>query len=362
MPLIKKIGILFVLAGLLVCSPASAQEALPRGGESLTDAVLLEPGSYESGEDWMDQGDGGQTKYFYLEDVEPGQMIDIDAFVKESQFEQSLEVSIYDSKREHLTNNRTLFSGEGFEVSWLTSSSQDSGKYYLKLFCEHGNADFTLDVELVDRFDAGAGQDAGDQITDALKVDFGEYKGYISCSDGADGSDYYKVSLKAGERVAVRLTPHVTFFGEVRVYNNLREELIGERSGGDGAIIETVFEPEIGGDYYIEVYRDTCGDRSGTVEYLLSLEKGGEATDGGSVTTDGDGDYVDGDGRVGIGIMDRVRSFAKGLVGFLVVGAVLVVALVVVILVLKNKKKPAEEPEYGIESMPKQEPEGEEEV
>ncbi len=362
---LRKIGFLFLTAALLF-GPAlsNAQSTLPQGGESFSDAALLELGSYESGEDWIEQGRGGQTKYFYIEGVEPGQMIDIDAFVRDSDFEQSLEVGIYDGNREYLTKNRTLSKGEGFDVSWLTSSGEASDKYYLKLFCEHGNADFTIDVNLADRFDAGTGTDAGGKITEALDVDFGEHTGYISCSHGSDRSDYYKVTLKPGEKVTARLTPDVTFYGAVRVYNNLREELLDKKSGGYGAITEVVFEPEVGGDYYVEVYRDTCEERSGTTEYTLSLEKDDQATNGGSLITDGDGeDGENGGGGVGVGIVDGIRNTARKAVRFLIGLAVLVVILAVVVFALKKKKKkPSKKPEYEVESMPKQEPEAEQEV
>ncbi len=320
---------------------AQAQETLPEGGEGFEDAALLEPGSYESGDDWLDLEEA-PTKYFYIEEVKPGQMIKIDAFLEDLEHDESLEVSIYSTDREELARNRTLFGGEGFDLSWLTSSSQPSSKYYIKLSSEHPDVKFTLDVELVDKFDGGKEEDAGDKITDAMELDFGEYQGYISCSEGEDTSDFYKLNLNKGQTVTARLTPDTVFYGSVRIYNDMRQELVDDSSGSYGAIIETVFQPEERGDYFFEVYRDTCESREGTIEYTLLLEEGGEVEAGDEPTSptpqppvkppvDGIPD--------GIGILERGKLFLKKLVKLAIGAGVLILVVVVLIFVLKSRGK-----------------------
>lgn len=269
------VALVFTLSTSGLFSVVHAQQELPVGGDSFSNATELQFGFYESGADWINLEEA-PTKYFYVEGVNPGELLKIEAFVKDTDFGQTLEASIYNENREKLASNRTLFQGEGFEVSWLASTKQESSKYYIKLFCEHEDASFTIDINTEERYDAGTKTDAGDEITGALEIEPGEYEGYLNCPGGQDRSDFYKLYLQKGETITTKYTPDGSAFSEIRIYNEMRETLDEQRSPNYGAIIETVFEPEESGNYFIEIYSDDCDSVEGPLAYSLSIEKGGE--------------------------------------------------------------------------------------
>jgi hypothetical protein len=321
----------------LVPSKVLANETLPEGGESFDTATKLEMGEYTSGNDWTKGGEGGQTKYFYIENITPGQLINIDVFLEQEEGDTSLEVSLYDNDKDNLARNRTLFGGESFDLSWLAGTEQVSTTYYIKMFSEYKTTNFTFDIESVSRYDAGLNTDAGDSTTNALDIEStGEYKGYLGCEWSDDTKDYYKFNLLFGESRTITITPDGDSWTYIKIYNDLREEVFSASSESLGSIIQTVFEPEESGEYYLMVTREYCEGQSIPFEYTLSLEAGG--------TTEDTTSTVEDDTNASITILDTVdeaKSTAKKwlYIGIGVLVFILVVGAVVVYLIIKSLKK-----------------------
>jgi hypothetical protein len=338
---IKLLCPLFILFTLIFPPQKTlAAETLPEGGESFDSATKIEALEYSSGSDWVESEDGGQTKYFYIENVNPGQMIDIDAFLKQEEGDTSLEIKIYDGDKEHLANNRTLFGGESFNLSWLAGTEQTSTKYYIRLFSEYSTAHFDLDLSLLDKYDANFNTDAGDNITSALEIEeTGEYEGFLGCEWSNDTKDYYKFNLSSSENMTIRLTPDSTAWTYIKVYNDLREEVLSASSESLGSIIETVFEPEESGDYYLMVTREYCENQSTPFSYIFNLRKGGTITEDSSVVeTDDDTNLVTGGARQTVS-KTWIYIGIGALVLFLAVGGV------IIYFIIKSLKKKAEREE-----------------
>jgi len=147
----KNLGIAFLLGMFLIGATGivSAQQTLPKGGNSLETAVKIEPGNYKGG-----SLDNKEMEYFYLADVEFEQEIDIKAtFVAANIDIGSWAVlALYNE-------NGTLLAGEedGFydEPLSLTVSQthrdRGSGKYYIQAGCDLFKiASYTLEVSLTE--------------------------------------------------------------------------------------------------------------------------------------------------------------------------------------------------------------------
>ncbi len=147
----KNLGIVFLLGIFLIGATGivSAQQALPKGGNSLETAVKIEPGNYRGS-----SLDSKEMEYFYLADVEFGQEIDIKATFVAANIDNGAWaiLALYDK-------DGTLLAGEdgGFydEPLSLTISQTYGGRGLGKYYIQTGSdlfkiASYSLEVSLTE--------------------------------------------------------------------------------------------------------------------------------------------------------------------------------------------------------------------
>ena len=225
-----------------------AQQALPTGGDSFETAVKIEPGSYE-GEAIKD----GEPEYFYI-NVKPGQELQMKGTLKGSDSSGEQTLSLYSEDREEVTyESDYLFVGDQspFSFSWLPNSEKDLYKYYIKRWRMIGAISF--DLLLVDNYDAGSQTDAGDSFEKPISITPGEYTAYLSGKKGTDTKDFYKMAVKKGETLNVKVTPPSESSMIVIVYGSNRAVLKSEWPPNPGAIVEASLVAKRSEDVFVEV-------------------------------------------------------------------------------------------------------------
>ncbi|MEF8847193.1 MAG: hypothetical protein V5A57_02090 [Candidatus Paceibacterota bacterium] len=254
---ISKVWILpLVLMAALAFTPALAQETLPEGGSNFQDAVELSPGSYTDGEITND------TSYYYsLEEIQPGESLFLERTAENSDELEygDVKIKLYNQDRAEVISAAAASGEQKATLHWLPGTNQEDGNYYLKI--ESGSiwgADkmkFSLDYETEDRFDAGSGKDAGDEIPEALKVEPGNYSGYLfgSGEKAADTMDSYKLEVDKGEKLVAEVTPPVDGVAGIAFFNENRQKLVSKLGSNPGAVVEEFFAPSESGTYYVKV-------------------------------------------------------------------------------------------------------------
>ncbi len=330
-----------VLVGII--GIVNAQESLPEGGESFETAVEIETGNYE--------GVGleeDKPEYFYI-NLKPGQEFKMEGKFEAFPNEWGEEtLGLYNEDRTKLVEvGESLDKGQQalFSFSWLLSSDKDSYKYYIKRECTwHKIELLSLDISLIDRYDAGSQTDAADTFEKAMSITSGNYTGYLSGESGADTNDFYKVAVNKGETLTLKVTPPGEARMRVVIYDSDRRALKDEYAPNPGAIITNSVPIAKNGDAFGAVICDRyCSEYP--IEYTLniaiqpSVEDG--VGDGGEPRNGENG--VDGTGAVDL-TKDVAKAFGKGIVTIILLWVLvpivcLIVIGVVIYLLLKKKKK-----------------------
>jgi len=260
-----------------------AQQTLPAGGNSFESATLIQPGKYQGGP--LDE-ETGLEKYYFIEGVKPGQEIKIKGvFIASSNTYGTLNgMVLYNEEMEELLdvsegNNSSL----ALSASWLPNFDQPTYKYYIKIIDEglwHTKS-FTLEISLVDRYDANSQTDAGDSIDKALAIaPGGNYQSYLAgCYDclpfdikegGTDFKDFYKITAQKGQNLTIKITPPSEAQMELAIYNTKRQLLKSETAENPGAIIAIPLDIINNGDIFAAVIcEDNCS--SNLVAYTLDI-------------------------------------------------------------------------------------------
>lgn len=318
------VSILFI-AGLV--GIVNAQEALPKGGDGFETAVEIEPGSYK-GRSLKSH----ETEYFYIADIKPGQEINVKGiFTPETDLSAIATVDLYDEDRADLRVG-CYDSGEGkmdipCEVSWMTNSDKETYKYYIRTGSDTWNiTSYLLDVSLMDRYDAGSQTDAGDTVEKAIEIESGEYKAYLSGKAGADTEDFYKVAVKKGKTLTVKVTPPSEAIMRVAVYDKDRRVLKDEYAPNPGAIVTNSLAIAKSGDVFVAVICDRyCSEN--LVAYTLNITTEGVAVD----------DEDDGGAIIDTGKGTAPRGTNWGLIIGIIAG--IIILAIIIYLLLKKKKQ-----------------------
>lgn len=251
-----------------VAGIASAQQMLPKGGDSFETAVELEPGAYQA--DSLEE-----NEYFYVADIKPGQGIDIKYTFSNGTGNDGWGIlGLYDENRGELLDDwDTVEKGgsESITVSWMPNTDEDSYKYYIRAGYDNYDVSSVLfDVSLTDYYDAGSQTDAGDSFEKAMSLVVGEHEGYLSGKSGSDVKDFYEIEIKKGEELTVKVTPPVEASMEVTLYDDSRKELRHEYASNPGAIIETSLVARESEDIFVVVLCDRwCSED--IVNYTLDV-------------------------------------------------------------------------------------------
>ncbi len=358
----KKYALLLGVSLLLACPFfVSGQEILPEGGSGFSDAVLMEEGDYEYNTDiasWFSEY--GDEAYYFLGDVKPGQEVNIEIT---TEGEKYMRAAILDSKRQEVSS---VEDQGAFNVSWSKGSEGGVEDYHLKITSQtSSNENFTLSYNVDNYFDAGSNQDAGHSIPTALRVDLGEYDGYLSGKEGNDEIDCYEVDVESGKALGVRVTPSVNLYAKLNAYNTAREEIFWKEASNPGAIVEGVMDPE-GTTVYLCLeggYTNKVEKREYTLELTEEdLSEDGETPTGPTGTTsDGPGDYDMPEGDEIGGVIQQFTG-QDGFLPFKVLGifgglirwffrllkifiALIIVGIIIFFIVRSQKKKKKKEEE-----------------
>ena len=348
----KNLVIVVFLGAFLVgaIGIVSAQQTLPKGGDSFETAVKIEPGSYEG-----EAIEEGEPEYFYI-DVKPGQELQMKGALKGSDSSGEQTLSLYSENRKEIAyESDYLFKGDQapFSFSWLTNSEKDSYKYYIKRWRMIGAISFNL--SLVNRYDAGSQTDAGDTFGKAINITAGNYTAYLAGKEGPDTKDFYKMAVKKGETLTVKVTPPGESLMIVVVYNSNRVALKSEWPSNPGAIVEASLVAKISEDVFIEILCESGKIAAYTLDIAIQPRAEGEAPVGeeeeGEITSEvilPSGEVPSGEGSDVImpeGAKELAKEVGKGIAAgimFWIIGPIITLIIIglIVYFLLKKKKTP----------------------
>ena len=261
-----KIGIFLGVLLFGIASLASfvyAGETLPKGGDSLDDAILIEPGKYTTNHDLK-----VDTYEFFKIDVQAGQMLKIKFGTAAESYAGA---TIYDADEEKVEFDAIIAEANASEtISWSPSSS---GELYFSVGNEYDvNAKGSqYDISLEDRFDADSKTDAGDRIKNALPITPGEYEGYLSGDRGTDAEDFYRIAVKKGEAILIKAVPENEALLSLELYDSDQEILDEEIAENDGAAVSITATPERTGDLYFAVSCSIALEPE-SIQYTLNVK------------------------------------------------------------------------------------------
>ncbi len=336
------IAVFFGILLIGIIGIVNAQQALPKGGDGFDTAVEIKPGSYKEGRSLKSH----ETEYFYI-DVKAGQEIKIKGtFTPETKLSAIATIDLYDEDRTDLRVG-CYESGKGTmdipcEVSWMTNSDKETYKYYIRTGSDTWNiTSYLLDVSLVDRYDAKSQTDAGDTVEKAMEITSGEYNAYLSGKAGVDTKDFYKMAVRKGKTLTVKVTPPSEAIMEVAVYDKDRRVLKDEYASNPGAIVTNSLAIEKSEDVFAGVICDRyCSDN--LVAYTLNITTEGEAVE------DKNEDVF-----AGTGTGAPKDKAAKGLNWWLIIGIIaliIILALAIVAYFLLKKRKNSNEEQEKVEN------------
>ena len=311
----------------------NAQEALPKGGDSFETAVKLEPGSYKEGGSFENK----EVEYFYLENINPGQEINIKGTFTAESKEAIAILVLYNEDRTAVVEGDVITHAtpESISGSWLLNADEASYKYYIKAGSDLWTiASHSLDISLVDRYDAGSQTDAGDTIEKAMSIRSGEQKSYLSGEQGTDAKDFYKVAVKKGQTLVAKVTPPSEAGINITVYDSNRTVLKDEYAPNPGAIVTNSVPITKSGDVFVGVICDKYCSKE-LVVYTLNIATEGVIADEEEYDEDGLPPY----GVNGTVPGDGVEKEGPNWALILGITALIVILGIVAYFLLKKKKK-----------------------
>jgi hypothetical protein len=246
-------------------------------GNTFATAMNLGPGYYEG---WMYDMDIKEGDDYKITGLKAGQELRVKGlFTARGQYGSTPELAICTEDGTELVSEMksTGAAGTGsITLSWTGSSSRESYTYYIVVHSDLTTSlyDFrySINVSVIDHFDAASGTDAGDTFESAYRIAPGVYNGHLADSNtGADdhgsddSADFYKVDLSTAGNISLRIEPGSKLGVKVSVYGPNRDELGSSYSPNPGAAVELEVKASAPGTYYIglEPYSSsTYGDYS----------------------------------------------------------------------------------------------------
>lgn len=270
---VKNLTITVFLGMLLfvgVIIGVDAQQTLPKGGDSFETAVKLEPGNYQGG-----SLEDRERKYFYIANIKPGQEIKIKGTFAAASMNYGANCILYlcDEDRVALTGTMEApyETPEVITVSWLPNANKDSYKYYIKAGSSYNKlSSHSLDISLTDRYDAGSQTDAGDSFEKAMGITSGNYTGYLSGELGTDTKDFYRIGIKKGEKLTIKVTPPSEARFGLKMYDSNRDVVEEVFAPNPGAIIQDSLTAKKSEDFFIKVSCDGWCSKN-LVNYTLNI-------------------------------------------------------------------------------------------
>ena len=264
-------------------------------------------------------------------------------------------MNLYDENRTKLFDEwDTVEKGESKSVvvSWLPNAAHDSYNYYIKTgYDGYDVGPVSFVISLTDYYDAGAQTDAGDSFERAMSIGPGEYEGYLlSGKKGTDTKDLYKITVKKGETLTIKVTPPAEVALSVIVYDSSRKELKTEYSPNLGAIVTNSVLITKSENVFVAVVCEQYNNKE-FKSYSLNITK-----EAGAKVVEGEeeeeeevlsGETTGGSTEKGLG-GEEAEKIAKGffmtimmvwLIPLFVGLTVLIVAIEVIVILVRRKKK-----------------------
>ncbi|MDO8518846.1 MAG: VWA domain-containing protein [Deltaproteobacteria bacterium] len=156
-----------------------------------------------------------------------------------------------------------------------TVMAEKDGRFYILVGCLHDSMhkDSPFQINLKNHFDAGSGQDAGEDVTAPLAINPGEYpENWLLNQD----KDTYQINAKAGENYTLVLTPQSMRLGlDATVYDQDRVKLYDGHAANQGAILRMEnIAANRDGPLFITI---RGGYTSDPAVYGMSIQKSGTA-------------------------------------------------------------------------------------
>lgn len=276
----------------------------------------------------------GSICYYYI-NSKSGYEIDVRYKITGESFFGS--VSLYNSEKTEIVAS---IDGED-TLKWLGADT-GATKYYLVVENDYQIDTQLYDVALVDRTDGMSQTDAGNDFDNSVDIKTGEYTGSLSsftsgAIGGNDDSDYYKLPVKRGDTIEIKVTPKGDFKAGCAVYDSNRSELFNE-DGLDleaGQIIQESFVIQSDGYLYIVVKQPFYGENWDSIDqYTLLISNQNIDEMGGEVAVEDDTEN-DGEERTDVANTNTKDLIIK--LSYIALG-ILVVVLIVLLIVRITKK------------------------
>ena len=249
-------------------------------------------------------------------------------------------VSLYNSEKTEIVTSIDVED----TLKWLGADLTPT-KYYLVVKNSYRTNSQLYDVTLVDRTDAMSKTDAGGDFNSALGIKYGEYTGSLSSfvsgsTGGNDNSDYYRLAVKKGDDIEIKVEPTGDFEVGCAVYDSNRSELFNE-DGLDlevGQIIQKTFEIQSDGYIYVVVKQSSYGEKWGSIDqYTLLITNQSIEKVGGEIAIDQETENNEEESTI-------VTDNTKGIIIKLAILALAILVVVFIVLLVirmgkKNKKQ-----------------------
>ena len=215
----------------------------------------------------------------------------------------------------------------------------------------------SFNLSLVDRYDAGSQTDAGDTFGKAINITEGNYTAYLAGKEGPDTKDFYKMAVKKGETLTVKVTPPGESLMIVVVYNSNRVALKSEWPSNPGAIVEASLVAKKSEDVFIEIICESGKIAAYTLDIAIQSAAEGETpTEGADAEGAKESVYTGieqgalpdiGEGMPS-GAKELAKEVGKGIAAgimFWIIGPIIFLLIIGIIIyfLLKKKKNPPSE-------------------
>ena len=243
-------------------------------GDSITKALDLKAGRSYPGElGGFDEND------WYRFDIPAGNILNL-AFTPH-QSSEPMKFSLRSFERSEIWYSGDVPPGEKKPKRVMMNNSS-GGTYYLE--ASYGSGQYEFEIFTESQNDGGSQTDAGDKISEALKVEPG--RGYSGELGGYDDKDWYRLDILPGSVLKIALTTYdegqpIKFsFRDAR-----RDEIwhLEDTSPGRTESTRILVNNSAGGTYFLEAFYG-----SGPYEFEFLMEKqddGGSGNDAGDIIT-----------------------------------------------------------------------------
>jgi len=199
--------------------------------------------------------------FFLLPELNPAEVFTIESTrVKrqEGPFACDVIFHYYDSNREEVSKGGYWFMAPN-SIKQRIFYSAEKLPIYLKLeTCDDCDCDYeviSLKFEKIILYDAGSGTDAGSNFDTALPISVGtNQKGWLSYDDV---TDTYKIDLKRGDNLIVKLTPKADSNFGIEIFDQNRISKVYSEGANPGAIFSTSYVSPSNQTVYFQVFPTT---------------------------------------------------------------------------------------------------------